>query len=97
MSAESIDIYEQQKLTSHLLVNLFMEQIAKDGLSIFGHEVSQSDLQSHHVAYIHDTANDSLKVELCFTLSEPIAVPDFDSFYVNRITVEVDKDGKIIE
>ncbi len=95
--AESIDIYEQQKIQSHLLVNLFMEQIAKDGLTIFGHKIDQSDLHSHHVAYVHDTVNDSLKVQLCFTLSDPIAVPDFDSFYVNRITVDVDKDGHIIE
>lgn len=95
--AESIDIYEQQKLTSHLLIDLFLDQIAKDGLTVFDHVLNKSDLHSHHVAYIHNTASDTLKVQLCFTLAKRITVPDFDSFFVDRITVEMDKDGNIVE
>lgn len=94
---ENRDIYEQQKLTSHLLINLFMEQIEEDGLTIFGNALGKSDLHSHHVAYIHNTANDTLQVQLCFTLAKQILVPDFDSFFVEKITVEMDKNGNIIE
>lgn len=95
--AEDGGFFEQQKLMSHLLINSFLDKVDRDGLKVFGHELNREDLHSHHVSYVHKTANDTLQVELCFTLAKRIIVPEFDSFYVDSITVEVDRLGNIIE
>ena len=97
VNAENVDFFEQQKMTSYMLINLFMDQVGQEGLSLFDDKVKKAELHSPHVASVHHTANDTLQVELCFTITKRILVPDFESFYVEKITVEMDQDGNIIE
>lgn len=97
VKADNVDLFEQQKLISHLLVNAFLEKVDEGGLSIFDHDIKREDLISHHVAYVHRLGDDELKAQLCFMLAKHIVVPDFEGFYVERIIVEMAKDGSIIE
>ena len=97
IEAEEIDLFEQQKLTSHLLINLFLEKVDQGELVIFEHILKRPDLKSHQVSYVHNIIDNSLLVRLCFKLQKQILVPKFENFYVDRITVETDKNGKIIE
>ena len=90
-------LFEQQKLASHLLVNAFLEKVDHDELSIFDQQIKREDLAPHHVAFVHNMADDVLKAELCFMLTKYISVPDFEDFYVEKITVDMDKDGNIIQ
>lgn len=95
--AEGANLFEQQKLMSHLLINAFLEKVSKEDLSVFGHVVDRSDLLPHHVSYVHDLEDDELKAELCFKLTKQIPVPNFEGYYVERLIVEMDSDGRIIE
>ncbi len=95
--AEEIESFEQQKLTSHLLINLFLEKVGQGELVIFKQTIKKSDLQSHQVSYVHNIIDDSLLVRLCFKLHKQILVPKFEDFYVDRITVETDKNGSIMQ
>lgn len=97
VEAEETDLFEQQKLTSHLLINLFLEKVDQGELVIFENILKRPDLKSHQVSYVHNIIDNSLLVRLCFKLQKQILVPKFENFYVDRITVETDKNGKIIE
>jgi len=97
IEAEEIESFEQQKLTSHLLINLFLEKVDQGELVIFEYILKKPDLKSHQVSYVHNINDDSLLVRLCFKLQKQILVPKFENFYVDRITVELDKNGEIIE
>ena len=97
VKAEAVNLFEQQKLTSHLLINLFLEKLDQGGLVVFKQTISRSDLQPHQVSYVHNIADDSLLVRLCFNLQRKILVPKFEHFFVAGITVETDKDGNIIK
>lgn len=97
VKAGEVEIYEQQKVTSHLLINLFMEKLDQDELIIFKQVLKRSDLKARQVSYVHNIADDSLLVHLCFKLNKVILVPEFEEFYVNSITVETDKDGNIVQ
>ena len=97
VEAEERGLFEQQKLTSHLLINLFLEKVDQSELVIFEKTLKRSDLQSHQVSYVYNIADNSLVVRLCFKLKKQIMVPDFKNFYVDRITAETDKNGKIIQ
>ena len=97
VEAEELESFEQQKLTSHLLINLFLEKVDQGELVIFKHIIKRSDLKSHQVSYVHNIVDDSLLARLCFKLQKQILVPEFKDFYVDRITVETDRNGKIIQ
>ncbi len=97
VKAGEIDLFEQQKLTSHLLINLFLEKVDQGELVIFEHILKRPDLKSHQVSYVHNIIDDSLLVRLCFKLQKQILVPKFENFYVDRITVETDRNGKIMQ
>lgn len=97
VKAEEVDLYEQQKLTSHLLINLFLEKLDQDELVIFEHVISRADLQPRQVSYVQNMVDDTISVHLCFNLQKTILVPKFEHFYVDKITVETDKDGAIIQ
>lgn len=96
-NAEQASLFEQQKLASHLLVNMFLEKVDHEDLSIFEHQIKRSDLVPHHVAFVHTLADDELKAQLCFMLAKYIVVPNFENFYVEKITVDMDKDGDVIQ
>jgi len=95
--AENSNLFEQQKIMSHMLVNAFLQKIGKEDLAIFGQIIKQSDLLPHHVGYVHDLVDDEIKAELCFTLAKQIPVPDFEGYYAEKIIVEMGNDGTILE
>ena len=97
IEAGEMESFEQQKLTSHLLINLFMEKVDQGELVIFEYILKKTDLKSHQVSYVHNINDNSLLVRLCFKLQKQILVPKFENFYVDRITVETDKNGKIMQ
>ena len=74
-----------------------MEKIDQDELVIFDHIIMRSDLQPHQVSYVHNMFDDSLLVRLCFKLRKKIKIPNVENAYVDRITVEIDKNGNIIQ
>jgi hypothetical protein len=91
------DFFEQQKISSHLLVNLFLEKLDQSGLVIFKQTISRADLKAHQVSYVHTIADDSLFVRLCFKLKRTILVPNFENYYVDGLTIETDTKGNIIQ
>ena len=97
VKAEEVGLFEQQKLTSHLLINLFLEKLDQDELVIFEQVIRRTDLQPRHVSYVQNMVDDTISVHLCFNLQKTILVPKFEHFYVDRITVETDKNGAIIQ
>ena len=97
VEAEETGLFGQQKLTSHLLINLFLEKVDQSELVIFEKTLKRSDLQPHQVSYVYNIADNSLVVRLCFKLKKQILVPNFENFYVDRITVETDNNGKIMQ
>ena len=97
VKAEEVELYERQKLTSHLLVNLFLEKLDQNEMVIFEQAIGRTDLQPRQVAYVQNMVDDTISVHLCFNLQKTILVPKFEHFYVDRITVETDKNGDIIQ
>ena len=94
---DSINLFKQQKMVSHLLVNAFLEKIDKEGIVIFDHVIKKSDLLPHHVAYVYDIVNDELRAELCFKLTKQIKIPELEGYNAERIVVKVNNDGSIAE
>ena len=91
------DFIEQQKLTSNLIVNMFMLDVDKGKLAIFGQTLKRSQLVSHQVAYVHNLEDDSLTISIHLQLKEGIVIPHFEDYIVDAISVEVDEDGRIEE
>ena len=94
--AEEIQLFKQ-KITSHLLINLFLEKVDQGDLVIFEHPLNRSDLQSHNVSYIHNINDDTLSVNLSFKLKNKIPLPKISGYYVDEITVGIDKHGNIVD
>ena len=93
--AEEASLFSQHKLTSHLLINLFLEKVDQDKLVVFEKKLSRSDLQPYQVSYVHNIVDDTLVVRLCFKLHKRIPVPNYENLFANQITAETDKDGNI--
>jgi len=91
------DFIEQQKLTSNLIVNMFMLDVDKGKLVIFGQTLERSQLISHQVAYVHNLADDSLTISIHLRLKEGILIPHFEDYLVDEISVKVGEDGAIKE
>lgn len=91
------DLIRQQKIHSHLLINMFLEKVDRGGLTLFGNVISRSDLEPYQVSQVYNLFDDSLVVRLCFKLKKNILVPDFEHFHVVGITAETNPDGNIIQ
>ena len=97
VKADKVDLFEQQKLASHVLINLLLERIDQGDLVVFEQALTKTDLQPHQVSYVHNLLDDSLLVRLSFKLQKKIFVPDFKDFCVDRITIETDEDGNVLQ
>lgn len=97
VKAEETDYFAQQKLTSHLLINIFLEKLDDNRLLLFHHSISRTDLNSHEVSYVHNIADDSIQARLHFKLKKEKPLPGFEDYFIEGIVVEMDKDGKILE
>lgn len=97
VEAEETDYFTQQKVTSHLLINLFLQKLGKEQLQIYQHAVTKSDLVSHQVSYVHNITDDSVRARLHFKLKDQWLIPGFEEYFVEGIVVEMNKNGKILE
>lgn len=96
--ADDNELGQRQKLTSHLLIKLFLEKVDdEDGLVLFGQYVASSDLEPYEVSHVHNLMDDSLLVRLYFKLRKKVLVPNYENYCVEGITVETDPDGNIIQ
>ena len=91
------DFFDQQKMTSHLIVDMFLLNVDQGKLEIFGHIIRRSELQSQQVAYIHNLEDDSLSITLYLGLKKPLRIPHFEDFQVDAISIDIDKDGNILQ
>lgn len=90
-------MFEQQKISSHLLVNLFLDKLDQNELVLFEQAVSRNDLKPHQVSFVYNIIDDSLIIRLCFKLQKKILVPKFENYSVGEIVVETDKDGNVMQ
>lgn len=91
------NFFDQQKLTSHLIIDLFLLNVDQGKLEVFGQIIKRSQLQSQQVAYIHNLEDDSLSITIYLSLKESILIPHFEEFQVDVISIDIDKDGNILQ
>ena len=92
---ESFDFLDQQKINSHLIANMFMENVDQGRISIFGHVLKRAELEQQNVAYIHNFKDNSVSICIRIKIKERFPVPNFENYYVEAISVDVDEVGKI--
>lgn len=92
---DSFDFLDQQRLNSNLIVNLFLENVNRGEIDIFGHVLTESDLEKRHVSYIHNLKDSSISVSIHFKLKIKINVPKFEMYYVDAVSVDLYESGEI--
>jgi hypothetical protein len=92
---ESHDFIDQQKLHSHLVVDMLMQHIDKGEIDIFGHVLKRNELEKRYVAYIYHFKGDRVSIDVHFKLKPKIPVPNFESYYVDAISIDIDNNGRI--
>lgn len=92
---ESRDFIDEQKLHSHLVVDMLMQHIDKGEIDIFGHVLKRDELEKRYVAYIYHFKSDRASIDVHFKLKIKIPVPKFESYYVDAISVDIDNNGRI--
>ena len=93
--SEEVDVFCEQKMLSHLMVDIFLEKVDKGEVLILERKLSRSDLQPCKVAYIHDTSDNSFTIHLYFKLKTKILMPGSEDLYIDGITVITDENGSI--
>ena len=91
------DVFDQQKMTSHLIVDMFLLNVDQGKLEIFGQTLQRSQLLAQQVAYVHNMDDDSLSITIYLSLKNPILIPHFAEFHVDAISIDIDKDGNILQ
>ena len=91
------DFSNQQKITSRLIVDMFLLNVDQGKLEIFGQTIKRSQIQEQQVAYIHNLQDDSLSITIYLNLTEPVLIPHFTDFHVDAISIDIDKDGNILQ
>ncbi|WP_455376450.1 hypothetical protein [Kaarinaea lacus] len=91
------DFFDQQKMTSHLIVDMFLLNVDQGKLEIFGQKIKRHQLKSQQVAYIHNLDDDSLSITLYLNLKEPVLIPHFEDFHIDAISIDIDKNGNILQ
>ena len=91
------DFFDQQKMTSHLIVDMFLLNVDQGKLEIFGQKIKRYQLKSQQVAYIHNLDDNSLSITLYLSLEEPILIPHFEDFHIDAISIDIDKNGNILQ
>jgi len=91
------DFLDQQKLTSHMILNMFLLNVDAGKIVIMGKTIRRSQLGATQVAYVHNLEDDRLEIALYLHLKEPILVPHFEDYYVDAINVDIDSKGEIVQ
>lgn len=90
------EIKKHRKLESYLILNLFLDAVERDGLTVFEQKITRSMISPTQVAYIYDVEKDELTISIYSKLKSPILVPHYDDkFYVNAVSVVVGESGDI--
>ena len=97
VSSAEIDFLEQQKITSHLIINMFLLNIDEGKLELFGEVLKRDQLDAHQVYYIYNLEDDDLEIGIYLKLKKPLVIPHFEDFSINGVSVDIDKDGNIKE
>lgn len=95
--ANGDDFFDQQKMASQLIVDMFLINVDQGKLEIFGQKIERSQLESEQVAYIHNLKDDSLSITLYLGLKKSLRIPHFEDFHVDAISIDIDKDGTILQ
>ena len=93
--AEEVDVFCEEKMLSHLMIDMFLEKVDQGEVLVFERKLSRSDLQPCKVAYIHDTSDGSFTIHLYFKLKKKILMPGSKDLYIGGITVITDENGTI--
>ena len=91
------DFFDQQKLASHLIVDMFLLNVDQGKLEIFNQKIERSQLVSQQVAYIHNLDDDRLSITIYLGLKTPLRIPHFEDFHVDAISIDIDQDGNILQ
>ena len=91
------DFFDQQKMASQLIMDMFLLNVDQGKVEIFNQKIERSQLQSRQVAYIHNLDDDSLSITLYLSLKTPLRIPHFEDFHVDAISIDIDKDGNILQ
>ena len=95
-SSSEDEIKEHRKLESHLILNLFLDAIERDGLVVFEQKITRSMIKPAQVAYIYDIEKDELTISIYSKLKSPIMIPHYDEkFYVDAVSVVVGETGDV--
>ncbi|MGD8566895.1 MAG: hypothetical protein PVJ39_02230 [Gammaproteobacteria bacterium] len=92
---ESHDFLDQQKLHSNLVIDMLMQHIDKGEIDIFGHVLKPDELEKRYVAYVYHFKGDRVSIDVHFKLKIKITVPNFESYYVDAISIDIDNTGRI--
>ena len=90
------EVKKYRKLESHLILNLFLDAVARDGLVVFEQKITRSMIKPIQVAYIYDVEKDEMTISIYSKLISPIMIPHYEEkFYVDGVSVIVGKSGDI--
>ena len=90
------EVKKHRKLESHLILNLFLDAVERDGLTVFEQNITRSMIKPAQVAYIYDIEKDELTISIYSKLKSPIMIPHYDEkFYVDAVSVIVGETGDI--
>ena len=90
-------IYYQNQMTSHMLIDLFFQQIDKAELVIFENTIRREMIEPTQIAYVYTFKNDELTISIYSKLKKSLLIPHFEDFYVDGISINVDELGNIKE
>ena len=62
LAAESFT--EQQKIESHLIINLFLDAVERGELIVFEQVLSRSMLEPINISYVYNIENDDITISL---------------------------------
>jgi len=91
----SFDFLDQQKINSHLIADIFMQNVDQGKIDIFGHILKRSELEQENVAYIHNLKDDTVSICIRIKVKDKLPVPNFENYYVEAISVDIDPRGRI--
>jgi len=90
------EIKKHRKMESHLILNLFLDAVERDGLVVFEQKITRLMIKPSQVAYIYDIEKDELTISIYSKLKSPIMIPHYDEkFYVDAVSVIVGETGDI--
>ena len=86
-----------KKIESHLIVNLFLDAVKREGLLVFEQKITHDMIKPVQVAWVYETENDQITISIFSKLIKPLTIPHYEKFYIDGISVNVSEKGEVIE